>query len=161
MSIAVSALIKPSRCQAILVIGFAAFFLLTGILVWDDRMGEFILYGKVWLVPLFLLASLLLVFGYMKTRKTLQIDISGNGQIRLNEYKGNEFDASEKESGFAGRSAWKLMENSTIWPWLMVLNLESESGNVSRILVFFDSMPPDDFKILYAACRWIDAHKKF
>lgn len=160
MSIAVSALIKPSRCYAILVIGFAAFFWLTGMLIFAGRMGGFILYARIWLMPVFLLAGLLLVFDYFRTRKTLRIDISGNGQIRLKEYKGNEFDVSESENGSSNGSPWKLMGNSTIWPWLMVLNLESETGHISRILIFFDSMPTDDFKVLYAAFRWIDAHKK-
>lgn len=161
MTIAVSAWVKPSRCQAILVLGFAVFFFLTGTSIGGGLLGRFVLYGKIWLTPVFLTAGLMLVFGYVRARKTLRIDISGNGQIRLKEYKGNEFDTSERKNGFNDGNVWKLMENSTIWPWLMVLNLESESKNVSRILIFFDSMQPDDFKLLYAACRWIDAHKNF
>ena len=160
MSIAVSVLVRPSRCHAFLVMGFAFFFLMTGILVLENCVGSFTFYGKWGLVAVFLSAGILLAFSYFRGRKTLRIDISGNGQIRLKECKGYEYGTSGKSFNTDEDDTLTMAENSTIWPWLVILCLESDSGNTFRVLIFFDSMERDEFRTLYATCRWIDAHGK-
>ncbi len=160
MSIAVSAVIRPSRYLAFFNVGFAGFFVLTGVLAMAGQLGPFPFYGRVVLMPVCLTAALVLVLGYFKTRKTLRIDISGNGQIRLKEYRGNEFDASAKSMDSPEEQPYELMEKSTIWPGLLILLLRTETGKKAGILIFPDAVQPGEFQSLYTACRWIDAHKK-
>lgn len=69
MSIAVSVLVRPSRCHAFLVMGFAFFFLMTGILVLENCVGSFTFYGKWGLVAVFLSAGILLAFSYLGGEK--------------------------------------------------------------------------------------------
>ena len=160
MSIAVSVQIKPSRCLVTLMAAMAFVFLLTAVLVLFDRVGPFVSYGKAVLVCAFLSAGAMLVVALFKTGKTFKLDIYGNGQIRLKQDKRYEFVTSAKKNPDRENGILSLADHSTIWSWLLILCLETESGETTRLIVLFDSVQPEAFRKLYVACRWIDAHKK-
>ena len=160
MSVAVSVQIKPSRYLVMLMAAMALVFLLTGALVFCDGLGAFIPYAKPVLVCVFLSAAAMLCCALFRMGKTYTLDIYGNGQIRLKQDKRYEFVTSAKKNPERENGILKLSEQSTVWSWLLVLYLEAESGKTTRLIVLPDSVPPEVFRKLYVACRWIDAHKK-
>ena len=160
MSIAVSVQIKPSRSLAILMAAMAFVFFLTAGLVLSDRVEPFVTYGKTVLVCAFVSAGAMLVVALFRTGKAFTLDIYGNGQIRLKQDKRYEFVTSAKKNPDCENGILRLADHSTIWPWLLILYLETESGETTRLIVLSDSVQPGAFRKLYVACRWLDAHKK-
>jgi hypothetical protein len=93
-------------------------------------------------------------------RKSLHIDISGIGQIRLAEH--NELTAVL--AGGANQSpdygeVLQLQAGSTLWPWLLILRLQSTDQKVLTLPILPDCVGVDDFRALSVACRWIATHK--
>lgn len=161
MSIAISAEIKPSRIFSFLYLGFASAFFLTGISIISGRIGTFGAITRQLLALLMFLAFFFLLFSCFRSRKTLWIDISGNGQIRLQEYKRSfSKPSSEDKVSASSNETWELSENSTVWPACLILQLRAESGKRARILIFQDSVKKEQFKSLYTSIRWIEAHRK-
>ncbi len=78
----------------------------------------------------------------------------------MKEYKEYEAGVSGERHGFEESDILTLTEDMTIWLWLQVLSLEPDSGCVSRVPVFFNSMEPSEFRTLYATCEWIASHGK-
>ena len=161
MSIAISAEIRPSRIFFFFYVGFAAVFLLTGVLISLGKIGSFEDNTRQWLALLMSLTSFFLIFIYFSSRKTLLIDISGNGQIRLKEYRRSVSKPSTEDvRSPVYTETWELSENSTIWPTFMILQLKAENGKKAKILICRDCLKKEQFKSLYTSIRWIEAHRK-
>lgn len=161
MSIAISAEIKPSRIFSILYLGFAALFLLAAILIRMGQTGNFASVHRQLLALLLCLTAFFFVFSYFWSRKTLWIDISGNGQIRLKEDKRSvSKPSSENADSPSFNETWELSENSTVWPTLLILQLKTENGKKAKVLICQDSVKEEQFKSLYTSVRWIEAHRK-
>ena len=158
MSIAVSAVVKPSRlliafigtcCMGVAAIGIAIAARSVGELSFGLRM------------TLGTSCFFLAFFGAYRTLRSIKahhIDISGNGLIRLMETSPMT-DAPLSSIHRDGRSAGEpviLRPDSTLWPFLMLLNLEAENRSFS-VPVLPDSVDRDSFKALLGACRWIAA----
>jgi len=82
-----------------------------------------------------------------KYRKTHHIDISGNGQIRLGEYRASTAQGAEE-------LVW-LMPDSTLWPHVLILRLKGSDEKKKVLLILRDSVSHDVFRSLIVACRWI------
>lgn len=161
MSIAISAEIKPSRIFSFFYLGFTTMLFLTGILTGLGKLGHFVDIVRQLLSLLMILTSFFLVFSYFRSRKTLRIDISGNGQIRMKEYRRSvSKPSSEDPASSALSDIWQLSENSTIWPTCLILQLKAEGGKTARVLICPDSVKKEQFKSLYTSIRWIEAHRK-
>ncbi len=161
MSIALSAEIRPSRIFSFFYVGFAAVFFLTGILISLGKIGHFEVVIRQFLAFSMFLTAFFLIFVYFRSRKTLRIDISGNGQIRLKEYrKGVSKLSSEDVCSSAFTEIWELSANSTVWPTFMILQLKAENGKRTKVLICLDSLNKEHFKALYTSIRWIEAHRK-
>ena len=102
----------------------------------------------------------MLVGALFRMGKTFTLDIYGNGQIRLKQDKRYELVTSAKNHPDRQNGNLTLADHSTVWSWLLILRLETESGETTRLIILFDSADPEAFRKLYVACRWIDAHKK-
>lgn len=89
-------------------------------------------------------------------RKTIHIDISGTGQIRIRE-AGEERPCVGADRPHVEKSAESvvLLPDSTLWPWLMMLRLQSESGKITVLPVLPDSMPFETFNAVAVVLRWI------
>lgn len=161
MSIAISAEIRPSRIFSSIFLGFATFFLLTGILIGMGKVGHFSFVSRQLLVLFLVLTFFFLIFSYFISRKTLRIDISGNGQIRLKEYRRSVSKPSSEDT-FSSTciESWELAENSTVWPALLILRLKTGNGRKTIVLICPDSVKKEQFKSLYTSIRWIEAHRK-
>ncbi|WP_377704257.1 protein YgfX [Pseudoduganella sp. UC29_71] len=149
MSIAVSAVVRPSFCLRVLLAGFAACALAVA----------------VWLPPILAIscaaASATALRCALRRAKTHRLDISGIGQMRLAVY----LHAALRTAGAAVQAAEaapatvELMAGSTCWPWLLLLRLRHEGGAVTVLAVLPDSVAPGRFRPLALACRACAAKK--
>ena len=107
------------------------------------------------------LAFFLAFFGFyhgVRHRKTLHIDISGSGQIRIAEVLPMTSCASADRPHFrADATVVGVIANSTIWPNLLMLRLRSDEGCVAVLPILQDSVSQEAFRALSVACRWIAA----
>lgn len=160
MSIAVSAVVRPSR----LLFGMACVMCCAVVaaagLVAAGSVGDLAPSARYGTAAACLAGA---IFGFcrsVKGRKAFHIDISGNGQIRLTEdYALAGFSReTDRSSGKSAAKEVRLMADSTIWPGLLLLRLRAEDRRVTTVPILPDCLTPDGFKALSVACRWIAAH---
>ena len=152
MSIAVSALVRPSRLLALLSLSMCIVLLCTSLLL--ARVADEPLHHALAIVCA--IAGGVVFLFPLRRRKAVRIDITGLGQIRL-------VDTSlVAEAGLTRLSAGngevvQLLSGSTFWSSLMVLRLQSGSGRVTVLIILPDSIDGGAFRALSVACRWITA----
>ncbi|HZW12762.1 MAG TPA: protein YgfX [Noviherbaspirillum sp.] len=159
MSIAVSAIVQPSRVLFVMVAAMAGMIAIIALSVGLGFVGELSLVVRASMAGLLLILA---VFGFYhgtRHRKTIHIDISGAGQVRLT--KMNESGpCTSMNWPHVGDSAQvvQILRDSTIWPHLLLLRLRADSGIVTTLPILPDSVSRDSFRALSVACRWIAAH---
>lgn len=102
--------------------------------------------------------------------KSLRIDISEHGQIRVAEDKACSVAGRQNGRGPEGASGQegqiqdaggtivRLLPDSTIWPHLLLLRLQAKGQGTRNVLILRDCMNAEHFRILSVACHWIAAH---
>lgn len=160
MSISVSAIVKPSRILGALMLAMAALASTVGILVGLGVVGEL-----AHPLRLILAASIPIVsfFGFyhgMQSRKPIQLDISGIGQIRIAKWSGEASCRGSRRThvGVNGDEV-RLLPESTFWPQMLLLRLKDANGRIVTVPVLPDSVSRDSFRALSVACRWIAANE--
>jgi toxin CptA len=142
MSIAVSAVVKPSRRLRALVLAYGFANLAAAFAVGLLLPARFVL-GPLTAIC-FLAAGSVLLSSAVRATKMRQIDISGLGQVRLTVQQDmacNDVDGV----------AVALLAGSTIWPGLLLLRLGSEGGAATAVPVLRDSVAPSVFRPLSVA----------
>jgi hypothetical protein len=158
MSIAVSVVIHPSRILFSLLFSVSALAAAIGIAILAGWFGELdaMLRILVGMLPVFMA-----FFGFyhgVRHGKTLHIDISGAGQIRLAKpASGGPCGAANSPHLSSDGVVVEMLDNSTIWPNLLVLRLRADSGKITVVPILQDSVSRDAFRALSVACRWIAA----
>ncbi|RZJ84548.1 MAG: flagellar hook-length control protein [Massilia sp.] len=143
MSIAMTAVIAPSRCLRCLLAGFGASLFAAACAVGLAAPARFTA-GPVVAAAL-LFAAACVARAALRTATVHRIDISGPGQIRLTVQQGVRQD---KREGLAAR----LLPGSTLWPRMLLLRLETGADGVAdSIVVLPDSLPPEGFRTLAVA----------
>ena len=153
MSIAVSAVVKPSTLLLGMVTCMSVGISLLGIAIGFGGIGEL---PSTLRIAYALFSIFLAIFGFywtVKSRKTHHIDISGIGQIRLGEYRHSSAQGAVVEDGDS--ELVTLMSDSTLWPHLLVLRLRGADEQTKIILILRDSVGHEIFRSLSVACRWI------
>jgi len=152
MSIAISVVVQPSRSLTGLELAVCVGVALLGLAFGAGLIGNlpFWLRGAAALVCL--PPALAAILQRLSSRKIYHIDISDAGQIRLQARSVRR--AAEIESD---AELVELLADSTLWPRLLVLRLRSADGKVRAVPVAADSLPPESFRALAVACRWIVA----
>jgi toxin CptA len=148
MSIAVSAVVGPSRRLRALVAAYGlanvAAALAVGVL----------LPGRFALAPLstifFFAAALCLLHGSSVVTNARRIDISGVGRLRLTVQQDMGADAANAVPAPVGEAV-ELLAGSTRWPQLMLLRLQNEEGAVTLLPILRDSVAPGVFRALAVA----------
>jgi hypothetical protein len=160
MSIALSAVVKPSRILLVSVGIICLAVVCLAVTINVTETGEFTLHGRLFVSSLLAVIGISAFFYVFLNRKTFHIDISGIGQIRLKEYNGIDDLMRQKEKHGKGDSIGtvQLANDSTLWPYLLLLRLRAVNQRVSTLIIFPDSMGREDFRALMVACRWIAAH---
>ncbi|MBS0308854.1 MAG: hypothetical protein JSS58_07775 [Proteobacteria bacterium] len=155
MSIAVAAVVKPSRILRVLVMGMH--FLPALVLLSLARFDELLLFWR-WLFWTLGIAIVLTAIRHARRAGgMLHIDISGSGQIRVSEAGA----LSSVATTFAAGEMQKvrLKPSSTIWPFLLLLRLERQDGKIVNKVILPDSMSADSFRTLSVALRWLAIHE--
>jgi hypothetical protein len=159
MSIATSAEVKPSRILCALKLAMSCVLWLTA---WQFAMMVRVqtpdpLYWLALLVCAF--AGCLLVLSCRTRVKTLRIDITATGQIRLTHTSDNAFmrDRSHKVVSSEEGEVVQLLRDSTLWSCMLILRLRKASGKIIVLPILRDSMTPAAFRSVCVACQWIAA----
>lgn len=152
MSIAVSAVIQPSRILLSLVGGMSVILLGIAALVATGFIGNLSLLARIFLAVI--CASLAIAaFLCARSRKTKHvIHISGTGQIRLAAENRNERSIVD---GAAEGEIVHLLPVSTIWSGLLLLHLQNERQKITVVTILSDTVSVESFRALLVACRWI------
>jgi toxin CptA len=144
MSIAVSAVIRPSRLLRVALICFGAANLGAGLALSTSCCGPFFL--PYLLAGHCLLASVMILRAFACSGKTHRLDISGLGQIRLTVQQ-------DIGAAVAQRPLVRLMPGSTVWPQMLLLRLRDEHGALSAVAIFPDCVADGLFRALAVAIR--------
>ncbi|MES2295441.1 MAG: protein YgfX [Pseudomonadota bacterium] len=148
MSIAVCAVIVPSRALRAALYAFAVAHVAAGALV---ASAIFPFSQRSLLLAACLLAGALCARAAARPSKPRRIDISGLGEIRLTVQQ------DVRLKGADGAPPQRLLPASTLWPDLLLLLLRDPHGNTSVLVILRDSVDPDAFRALAVACRAIAA----
>lgn len=156
MSIAVSAVVRPSRLLLVMVTAVCLCVILIAVLLAGDYFGiasgrQGLLLALTYLVTAISCWSL-----FFFSQKSYFIAISAAGQIRILELDG--LFSETREVSDSNSNSWfvvKLLDDSTLWPKLLLLRLRSESGRLFVLPILPDSVSLQSFRSLSVACRWI------
>jgi toxin CptA len=161
MSIAVTASIKPSRILLTMVgLACVCVAFVAGMVAFGTGHLS---YPLRWLLAgMLLLASITALLRFFLGRKTFQLDISGIGQIRLQEMNvvgsaAAQGDRQDENPAAKVACTAQLMADSTLGPHLLLLRLKIPGKRVLTVPVLQDSVTEEEFKALGVACRWIAA----
>jgi toxin CptA len=161
MSIAVSALIRPSRLlrAALALLAIAILFCAGWLFLFAfPTLPPF---SRLSLSTPVLLAAIALLISAFRSRKSFHLDISGLGQIRLREHYTGAAAAAfrpsveREEPGLQDGRVVRLLGDSTLWPSLLALRLCDAGGRCSSLLILPDSVDENAFRALFVALRWI------
>ncbi|QAU34249.1 protein YgfX [Janthinobacterium sp. 17J80-10] len=170
MSIAVSTVVMPSRRLALLLAIFCAG---VAAVAWQLAFGALIDLPLVLRVALTVILSVMpgwAAYTAISPGKSLRIDISEHGQIRVAEDKACSVTGLQKghrqavQAGQEGPvedaagTIVNLLPDSTIWPQLLLLRLQAKGQVTRNVLILRDSVSAEHFRALSVACHWIAAH---
>ncbi len=152
MSIAVSAVIQPSRLLLALVGGMSVILLGIATLVVTGSIGNLSLLARIVLAGICAAAAIAAFFRAMLRKTKYAIHISGAGQIRLVTDRRNEQTVVDVA---AEGEVVHLLPVSTIWSGLLLLHLQNERQHTTVVTIFPDAVSAESFRALLVACRWI------
>jgi toxin CptA len=162
MSIAVSAVVRPSR---LLISTLGAACLVTvavGLTVAFGALGELTPPVRACISTVCIFIGFFGFYHGIRYRKNIQLDISGAGQLRI----ADAYIAATCMSGKwphvqTNGEVVRLLKNSTIWPNLLLLRLQHSNGKTITLPILPDCVSRDSFRALSVACRWIATHGNF
>jgi hypothetical protein len=144
MSIAVSAVIVPSRRLRRLLFAFCVVLCAAAVAVGWLLPGRFAFAPLVALAPLFAALALGHAGLFLRTAATARrIDISGVGQLRV---------TVQQDMSGAGMPA-ALLPGATVWPCCMLLQLRLEDGATLPLVLLPDSVGAGHYRALAVAVR--------
>ncbi|MDB5937028.1 MAG: hypothetical protein JWQ01_4372 [Massilia sp.] len=147
MSIAVSAVIVPSRVLRLAMLCYGLAGLGAGIALAAGLPPS---PGLPWAIALAcVLAGAVVLCSPAPGRNVRRIDISGVGQLRLTVQQGVGGGARAEvvEVGV------ELLSGSTVWPGVLVLRLRGSDGAVTALVLLPDSVGAGQFRRLTVALR--------
>ena len=159
MSIAVSAVVRPSR----IVLG-----LTLTMCVGSASIGAF--FGcysgaampalvRIALGASCVLAGLIVACQILRNRCVQRIEISGIGQIRVHAADTPQAIGHHFHDPIGSPVCCQdLLPSSTLWAHFMILNLQAKDGIRTTLLIMPDTMSQTSFRGLSVACHWIAAH---
>ncbi len=147
MSIAVSVVVRPSRLLRLALLAYGAAHAACAAAVAGAQGG--VMRAPAPLAGACLLAAALAWRRALRPEMTLQIDVSGLGEIRL---------TVQHKLGTtpADGAPLRLLPGSTLWPRLLLLLLSADDGRRQAVvLVLPGSVAPAQFRALSVALRVI------
>jgi toxin CptA len=159
MSIAVSAVVQPSKLLFVITASMCGAIGLVGVLIAAGWVEDLPSLSRTIIAGVCIFMASWAFNRFAANRKSLHIDISGIGQIRLAEH--NELAAvlagSANQSPAFGE-VLQLHTASTLWSFFLLLRLQSKDEKVKVLPILPDCVGSDNFRALSVACRWIATH---
>lgn len=161
VTIAVTAVVRPSRVLNALLRGMCLCVALAGIAIGFSWVGDLSLPFRIPIGIACIMASTACFYAKCD-RVMYQISISGDGQIRVSEYAAE----SNAKGYFACQNAngevfsVSLQDNSILWPVLLLLRLKADNGKTFTVPILADCLSASGFRSLSVACRWIATHNQ-
>ena len=159
MSIAVSAVVRRSGIFIAVLLAMSLLCLCIGATLCFGSNGDFSLLQRLTVGVCCMLATGVLLRETSRPFAKRRIDISGSGLIHVTalplrvaaDHRAAELPATD-------RPTYRLLSTSTLWSFLLVLQLRTDSGARHVLIVLPDTMTQASFRALCVACRWIAAH---
>lgn len=161
MSIAVTAVAKPSLVLYALLCGMCVCIALVGVAIGCSWVGDLTMPFRLSIASACILVSVICFLTECNCN-TYLIAISGDGQIRLSKQY-PAIDAtlpSVRSDTFGEVLLVSLQEDSIIWPFLLLLRLKADNGKTFIVPICPDSLSISGFRCLSVACRWIATNNK-
>ena len=150
-SIAVSAQVLPSASLFLMVTILALTIVLIGALLSFSLIDNLKPNVSVSLGFFSMLLSMCGWLVYWRTRHSVRIIITANGQTRVVEIATNSvMDNASQVSPMAN-----LLIGSTLWTRLLLLHFRLDNGRMKFIVILPDCVSEDVFRTLSVTCRWI------
>lgn len=150
MSIAATVVIRPSSLLQNLVYGFCGVILMAIALMVSGLAGSLSIPARLAIGVTGLVGVTVGLLAFRGQQKTWRMHISSEGVMRLLEESAAPL-ADDKLVAF------RMMPDSSLWPGVMLLHLQSETGQRVIVRVFRDSVAPHEYRALSVALRWIAA----
>jgi hypothetical protein len=159
MSIATSAVVRPSRILCLLKLAMACVLFITAwqiIVIAPSKTSGI---AQVLACLLCAFAGCLLALSCRTEVKTLRIDITATGQIRLTHTSRDAFihGRDQQTQAVNESEVVQLLKDSTLWSSMLILRLRNQSGKVIVLPILRDSMTKNAFRSVCVACHWIAA----
>jgi toxin CptA len=159
MSIATSAEVRPSRFLCALTLAMTCVLWLTAwqLALISNPGTPDVVQALAMLVCVF--AGCLLALSCRTRIKTLRIDITATGQIRLTHTSRDAFirDRSHTVVSSEEGEVVQLLRDSTLWSCMLILRVRTGSGKIIVLPILRDSVTAAAFRSACVACQWIAA----
>jgi toxin CptA len=146
MTIAVSAVVRPSRIHRSLLVGAGLALLAAALAVGLAASARF--HASLFQAAILAAAGAVLMHAGSASAKTHRIDISGTGEMVLTVQQGLRMLGAGAEDSAA---AVALLPGSVVWPPLILLRLEGPGARVHVLPVWRDSVEPGAWRALAVA----------
>ncbi len=159
MSIAISAVVRPSRILYLLKLVMSCVLFVTAWQLMTMATPAPPDSAQVFAGLLCGFAGCLLALSCRTQVKTLRIDITATGQIRLTHTSHDAFIPGHDQHAKAGEESEvvQLLKDSTLWSSMLILRLRNGSGKVIVLPILRDCMTKNAFRSVCVACHWIAA----
>lgn len=158
MSIATSVVVKPSRLLSAAADVMSLLCCAIGIGIGLGAAGELSPGYRAAIAAFTVFLSFFGFYHGVCYGKTIHMDISGTGQLRITEMSADGACAdTNRPHVYEKGEVVRIMNNSTIWPHLLLLRLQSVSGTITIVPILPDSVSREGFRALSVACRWMVA----
>ena len=155
MSIAVSAVVQRSGMLRSALLAMSMFCLCTGAAIGFALIAALPVFQRSLLGTCCLVAAAAALRVVLRPHADRRIDISGSGHIQVTE------PLALPDNGLvpvARCNLYRLLPTSTLWSFLLILDLRSDEGTRLTLIMLPDTMTQASFRALCVACRWIAAH---
>lgn len=159
MSIATSVIVRPSRLLHLLKLAMACALFVAAWQMVTMAAPKPPDIAQVFAGLLCGFAGCLLALSCRTKVKTLRIDITATGQIRLTHTSHDVFIPGPDQQTKAGDESEvvQLLKDSTLWSSMLILRLRNGSGKVIVLPILRDCMTKNAFRSACVACHWIAA----
>ncbi|NMM27295.1 MAG: hypothetical protein HHJ12_08415 [Glaciimonas sp.] len=161
MSIAVTTVVRPSRLLLVMVTAAWLCIILIAGLVECNYLNILSSWERLFIAIIYFVVASLCWSLFFFAQRYYLITISSAGQIRLLELgtsANNGWGVLDNDN--SGKFIVNLLEDSTLWPKLLLLRLRSDSGHLTILPILPDSVSLQSFRSLSVALRWIAARVK-
>lgn len=147
MSLAQTITVNRSTKQTLLMLGFAAVFVIMAALIPAGLLGSYKAYAQHWLPLIFILSAGCLLLLWHQLPHGYRLTVTQEVEFII-----------QPDTPTTSTAHWQLQPDSTIWRAVLFLHLKQETGEQKTLLVFPDAIGDDAFRQLYVACHWKMTH---